>query len=91
MLAWLIPVINIAGPAMVRLAEGLFRKKSPDAEKRGPEKKQFVSDWLMATWDLVNYLGLIPAQYALARDTVVAALGDKIEAWVADLKAKGKL
>lgn len=88
---WLLPVINIVGPVLVKAAESIFAKKKSDDPQTGPQKKQYVLGWLIATWDLLEYLNFIPESLKGKRDIAITIFGEKIEHWVSQLKADGKI
>lgn len=65
--------------------------RGPKEPKTGPEKKRYVLNWLIATWDLLIYLDVLPDKLGKKRDLVLKIFSSMIEDWVSKLKEEGKL
>ena len=68
----LIPIIAAALPllpGLIRAAEGIFSKRSPE-EKRGPSKREYVIESVL---DALEAVGILPA--VLRNESIKKAIG----------------
>ncbi|MGE4109038.1 MAG: hypothetical protein AB7F66_17705 [Bacteriovoracia bacterium] len=83
----MLPILLTALPALIGVSEKLF-PGTPDAPKRGAEKKSYVLRMLEIAWDVCVERNIIPDAIKGHKDVALAILSKAIDETVEALKKK---